>query len=217
MLYNMEIKFYGHACFSIEDAGVTIVTDPFQDDIGLKLPTLKADAVIVSHDAPAYNNVNAIEGEPRVFSWPGEYETKGVHFKCIHSFHNQKDDPEQLENNLTTIYFNSIHLCHLGAQGTKLTPEQLEKVGDVDILFIPVGGKSVLDAKKAKDVIEQIEPRIVIPMIYDTEGSNLELGSVETFVNIIGGAVEEPVDSFKVKKSELPEDNSKIVILNVAS
>ncbi len=213
----MEIKFYGHACFSIEDGGVTVVTDPFQEEIGLKLPELKADVVTVSHDAPPYNNASAVKGEPKVFSWPGEYETKGVHFKCIHSFHNQKEDEEQLENIVTIIHFNGIRLCHLGAQGTKLTPEQLEKVGDVDILFVPVGGKAALDAKKAKDVIEQIEPRVIAPMVYNTEGSKLGLGTLAEFTKIIGGTVEEAGDSFKVKKSELPDDNSKLVVLNVVS
>ena len=213
----MEIKFYGHACLSIEDSDITVVTDPFHEEIGLKLPSIKADAVIVSHDAPAYNNVAGIGGEPKVFSWPGEYETKGIHFKSIHSFHNQKDDVEQLENNITVMHFNGIRICHLGAQGTKLTPEQLEKVGDVDILLVPVGGNSVLDTKKAKEVIEQIEPRVVIPMAYDTEGSKLELGSVEEFIKVMGATPEETMDSFKVKKSELPDDNSKLIVLNVVS
>ena len=213
----MEIKFKGHACFSIEDGGVKVVTDPYQEKIGLKLGNLKADAVTVSHDADPYNNIDAVDGEPKVFSWPGEYETKGVHFKLVHSFHNAKDDAEQLENNVAVMHFNGIRLCHLGAQGTKLTPEQLEKIGDVDVLFVPVGGKGMVDAKKAKEIVEQIEPRVVIPMAYDTDGNNLDLGSVEAFKKEMGAVAEEAMDSFKVKRSELPEDNSKIVILNVVS
>ncbi len=213
----MEIKFYGHACFSIEDGGVTVVTDPFQEEIGLKLPKLSADAVTVSHNAAPYNNVDAIEGGPKVFSWPGEYETKGIHFKMIHSFHNQKEDKEQMENNIVVINWANIRLCHLGAQGTKLTPEQLEQVGEVDILFVPVGGKGCLDTKKAKEVIEQIEPRVVIPMCYNTDGSKLELNSRDAFLSVMGTKTDEPADSFKVKRSELPEDNSKMVVLNVSA
>ena len=213
----MDIKFYGQACFSIEDSGFTVVTDPFQEEIGLKVPDLKANVVTVSHDSPAHNNAASVGGSPKIFSWPGEYETGGVHFKCIHSFHNPKEDEEQLENNITVIHFNGIRLCHLGAQGTKLTPEQLEQVGDADILFIPVGGKGCIDSKKAKEVVEQIEPRIIVPMIYDTEGSKLGLGTLEDFLKVMGGSAEEAVDVFKVKKSELPEDNSKLVVLNVSA
>ncbi|MBU0705608.1 MBL fold metallo-hydrolase [Patescibacteria group bacterium] len=211
----MEIKFYGHACFSVTEGGVTLVTDPFQEEIGLKLPTLSADAVTVSHNASPYNNVDAVEGDPKVFSWPGEYETRGIHFKMIHSFHNQKEDKEQLENNITVINWANIRLCHLGAQGTKLTPEQLEQVGEVGILFVPVGGKGCLEPKKAKEVIEQIEPRIIIPMCYNTEGSKLDLNSRDAFLSVMGAKADEPLDSFKVKRSELPEDNSKLVVLNV--
>jgi len=211
----MEIKFHGQAGFSIEDKGVKVVTDPFQEEIGLKLPTLTADAVTISHNAPAHNNVDAVEGDPKLFSWPGEYETKGIHFKLIHSFHNQKDDKEQLENNVAVIHWGNIRLCHLGAQGTKLTPEQLEQVGDVDILFVPVGGKACLDPKKAKEVVEQVEPRVVIPMCYDTDGSKLGLGELETFISVMGSKPEEAVDVYNVKRSELPEDNSKLVVLNV--
>ncbi|MDH5596554.1 MAG: MBL fold metallo-hydrolase [Candidatus Peregrinibacteria bacterium] len=212
----MEIKFYGHACFSIQDDGVTVVTDPFNENIGLKLPKLSADAVTVSHNADAYNNVDAVSGDPKVFSWPGEYETKGIHFKLVHSFHNSKDDAEQLENNISVMHFGGIRLCHLGAQGTKLTPEQLEQAGDVDILFVPVGGKGMVDAKKAKEIVEQVEPRVIVPMAYDTEGSKLELGSLADFLKVMGASGEEVLPSFKVKRSELPEDNSKVVVLDVA-
>lgn len=213
----MEIKFHGQACFSISDGGVTIVTDPFKEKIGLKLPKLTADALTISHDSEAHNNVEGMEGDPKVFSWPGEYETKGIHFKLIHSFHNQKDDKEQRENNVAVIHWGGIRLCHLGAQGTKLTPEQLEQVGDVDILFVPVGGKECLDPKKAKEVVEQIEPRVIIPMCYDTENNNLDLGSLDAFLTVMGSKVDEPMDSFKVKRSDLPEDNSKLLVLNVTA
>ncbi|MBN2306611.1 MBL fold metallo-hydrolase [Candidatus Peregrinibacteria bacterium] len=212
----MEIKFYGHTCFSISENGTTVITDPFQEEIGLKLPKLLAEAVTVSHNAPPYNNVDAIEGGPKVFSWPGEYETNAIHFKMIHSFHNQKEDKEQLENNIAVIHWGNIHLCHLGAQGTKLTPEQLEQVGEVDILFIPVGGKGCLEPKKAKEVIEQIEPRVIIPMCYDTPGSKLHLEELDTFLSAMGAKAEESLKSYIVKRSELPEDNSKLVVLNVS-
>jgi len=213
----MEIKFYGHACFSVTEGGITVVTDPFQEEIGLKMPKLSADAVTVSHNAPPHNNVDAIEGDPKIFSWPGEYETKGIHFKLIHSFHNPKEDKEQLENSISVINWGNIRLCHLGAQGTKLTPEQLEQVGEVDILFVPVGGKGCLEPKKAKEVIEQIEPRVVIPMCYDTSGSKLGLGDLESFLSVMGAKAEEPIDIFTVKRSELPEENSRLVVLTVSA
>ncbi len=210
----MQIKFYGHACFSIKEGDFTVVTDPYGEGCGLKLPGLKANVVTVSYKDAYHSNTGAIEGEPRVFSWPGEYETSRYPFKGIASFHNQKEDEEQKENTIFTVDIKGIRLCHLGVLGTKLTPEQLEQIGDVDILFVPVGGKQAIDAKKAKEVVEQIEPRVIIPMIYDTEGSNCGLGAAEPFLSEMGSQGGEPIDAFDVKRSELPDEMSKVVVIS---
>lgn len=212
----MDIKFYGQGCFSIEDKGVVVLTDPYSEEIGLKLPSLKADVVTISQDSPASNHVKGLPGEPRVFSWPGEYETKGVHFRCIHSF-GPEIESGLTENIITLIHFNGIKLCHLGNQAQKLTEEQLEQMGDVDVLFVPVGNKAGLGAKKAKEVIEQIEPRVIIPMLYETPGNALGLEPLSAFLSAMSAKPEEPVDTFKFKKSDLPEDTSRLVIINPSS
>ncbi|NIV10375.1 MBL fold metallo-hydrolase, partial [Candidatus Saccharibacteria bacterium] len=82
----MQINFHGHACFSIKDGDTVVVTDPYDESTGLKLPNLEANVVTVSHKHPCHSNVTAVQGEPRVFSWPGEYETAGIYFSGISSF-----------------------------------------------------------------------------------------------------------------------------------
>ena len=210
----MKIKFHGNACFTINDKDFTIVTDPHEK---LAEGGLSANLITVSHNDSGHNNKDAVSGDPRVFSWPGEYETGGVHLKGISSFHNTKDDIEQKENTVFKIVLNGIHICHLGGLGTKLTPEQLEEISDVDILFIPVGGKETIDAKKAKEVIEQIEPRVIIPMVYCNEDNNCGLGPVQPFLSEMGAQNIEALDEFILKRSELPDDASKIVILNASN
>lgn len=210
----MQISFHGHACFSIKNGDNTLVTDPYDDSLGLKLPELKSTIVTVSRKHPHHNNSQAVQGEPKVFNWPGEYETAGIHLMGISSFHNAKDDKEQLENTIFKIKWNGINFCHLGSLGTKLTPEQTEAVGDIDILFVPVGGKEVIDAKKAKEVIEQIEPRVIIPMMFNTEGSTAGLDPLEPFLSEMGAQTTERLESFTLKRSELPDDSSKVVVLN---
>ena len=209
----MEIKFYGHACFSVENKEVSVVLDPFSDSIGLIPPSIEADVVVVSSDDPAHNNASSLQGEPRVFDWPGEYEIGGVHFHMIHSFRTLEKAEKQIENNITIIHFNGIRLCHLGAQARPLTEGQVEQIGDIDILFVPVGGESTLDAKAAKKMLEEIEPRIVIPMMYSTEGNQTKLGPVSDFLSEMGVQPEESPASFKFKKSELPEDTTKVIVL----
>ncbi len=211
----MKIQYHGHACFSITEGKVTVVTDPYSDKTGMKLPALTANAVTTSHDDEAFNNVGAVKGSPVILNWPGEYEASGIYFKGIHSFHNPKEDKEQLENTVFTINFNDIRFCHLGAQGTKLTPEQLEQVGDVDILFVPVGGKLTVDAKKAKEIVEQIEPRVTIPMMYHADGSKLGLAPIKEFLGLMGADATQALDEFTAKKSDMPEDTSKVVVLNM--
>ncbi len=206
----MKINFHGNACFTIKEGDFTMATDPHDK---LKEPLL-AGAVTVSNKDPGHSHLEGISGEPKVFNWPGEYETGGVHMKGIATFHNAKEDTEQKENTVFKIEMNGIHLCHLGALGTKLTPEQLEQIGDVDILFIPVGGEESIDTKKAKEVIEQIEPRIVIPMTYCVDDDQCGLGPLQPFLSEMGAQNVEPLDEFTLKRSELPDDSSKIVVLN---
>lgn len=209
----MQIKFHGHSCFSIKEGDSTIVTDPYDESTGLKSPNINAKVVTVSYNHPHHSNSKAISGEPKVFDWPGEYETSGIHIKGVTSFHNPKEDNEQKENTIFKIDLNGINLCHLGSLGTKLTPEQLEKIGDVDILFVPVGGKESIDAKKAKEVIEQIEPRLIIPMAYNTEGSKCGFDELGLFLSQMGAEGAESTDTFVLKRSELPEDASKVVVI----
>ena len=210
----MKIKFHGNSCFSINDKDFNIVTDPHDK---LADDSLSANVITVSQNNSNHKNTNAVSGEPKVFNWPGEYETGGIHLKGISSFHNPKEELEQKENTVFKIILNGIHICHLGNLGTKLIPEQLEEVSDVDILFIPVGGKETIDAKKAKEVIEQIEPRVIIPMAYCNEDDNCGLGPVQPFLSEMGAQNTESLDEFILKKSELPDDASKIVVLNVTS
>ena len=207
----MKINFYGNACFSIKDGDFTIVTDP-HDKLS---KSLKGNVVTVSNKDPEHSNVKAVEGEPKIFNWPGEYETAGVHMQGIASFHDPKDAKEQKENTVFKIELNGTHLCHLGALGTALTAEQIEEIGDVDILFLPVGGSNTVNAKKAKEIIEQIEPRVIIPMSYCDENNECNIDQVKPFLTEMGSKVEEPLDEFVVKKSEMPDDSTRILVLNV--
>lgn len=210
----MQIQFHGHTCFSIEEDGVTLLFDPYNDSIGLKPVEPKANIVSVSWKEAPYNMSTENDTGTKVLDWPGEYEVHGVHFKRIAAILNVEESDKPIENTLTVVHWGKINLCHLGVQAEKLNEEQLEQIGEVDILFVPVGGVPLLDPKKAKQVVEQIEPRIVIPMAYHTEGSSLGLKPVSEFLSEMGASGTEEMEIFKVKRSELPEDNSKVVLLS---
>lgn len=214
----MEIIWHGQSCFTIKGKNATIVLDPYHEEIGLKLPQLKADIVLVSHDHFDHNNVEAVEGEYKLFNSPGEYERLGVTILGIEAFHYSKNDEEEAKKRGKITIFaldvDGFKICHLGDLGHKLTSDLLEAIGDVDILMVPVGGKFTIDAEKAVEVVEQIEPRVIIPMHYKIPGNTTEIDTNEKFLKEVGvaGAVE--IDKFSVKAvTDLPDDKTDYVVL----
>jgi L-ascorbate metabolism protein UlaG (beta-lactamase superfamily) len=214
----MMISYLGQSCFKLQDKlgpeGVTLVTDPFGKDLGLKVPNFEADIVIISHDHSDHNNAGALRGTPFVIDMPGEYDVKGVMVQGIDTFHDNKKGEERGKNIVYRIEMDDLTIVHLGDLGHVLTDEQLEQLDGVDILMIPVGGKYTIDAKAAVEVIGQLEPRIVIPMHYKMDGSKADLDSVEKFVKELGVQPRNE-EKLKISKKDLPAEGMDLVILSV--
>lgn len=209
----MQITWLGHACFKIQGKEATIITDPYEKKVGLKLPQLNADIVTVSHDHYDHNNSTAIHNEPFVIDTPGEFEVKRVFIHGIHSWHDEKEGADRGNNTIFVFDFEDIKIAHLGDLGTTLSDTQLERLERVDILMIPVGGTYTIDAKQAAAVVNQIEPRIIIPMHYKIPGLTLKLAAVDAFCNEMGVKKNGPEEKLKISKKELPAEESRVVIL----
>jgi len=213
----MIISWQGHSCFKIQDKigaeGVTLVTDPFSKNIGLKVPNFEADIITVSHDHHDHNNVSALRANPFVINLPGEYDIKGVLVEGIQSNHDDQGGKKLGNNIIFRIEMEDISIVHLGDLGDVLNTKQLEKLNGTDILLIPVGGKYTLDAKKAVEVIGQIEPRIVIPMHYKTKDLKIDLNDLEPFIKELGL---KPIyeEKLKISKKDLPAEDTELVILS---
>jgi len=210
----MEIKFLGHSSFMIKGNKQVIVTDPYDDKVG-KFPSVKADIVTCSHDHHDHHAVDKVDGNPKVIDFPGEYEIGGTFIEGIPTFHDGSQGSERGENIVFSFYMEDIHVVHLGDLGHKLNDEQLDKIGDVDILMIPVGGVYTIDAAQAQDVIEEIEPRIVIPMHYQMEGIDISGGiaPVTGFLKAMGVGEPKTEESLKISKATLPQEGMDIVVL----
>ncbi len=216
----MKITWAGQACFQIvvsngKDHEATVVVDPFDEKVGLKVPHFSADILLVSHNHPDHNNIGAIKGEPFLIQNPGEYEVKGVFVQGIESFHDDSEGKERGKNTIYTIEAEDMRLCHLGDFGQKqLTDEQLDLIGRVDILMIPVGGTFTIDSSEAAKVIGQIEPKIVVPMHYGLPGMKFDLDGVDKFLKAMGKNNVEPQEKLTIKSSALPKDGAmEIVVL----
>ena len=212
----MKITWHGQSCFKIVAKNTTIITDPFSKDIGLKPPHVEADIVTVSHNHPDHNNVSALRGTPFVVDSPGEYELKGTVILGIDSFHDNKEGHERGINTIFIIEAEDMRVCHLGDLGQKeLTDEQLDKIEEVDILMIPIGGVYTIDSEEAALIINQIEPRIVIPMHYRIPGLNIKLQAADAFLKEMG-AEKQVVDQLAIKKNDLPkEEEMKVVVMKI--
>ncbi len=212
----MIITWQGHSCFKIQDKigpdGVTLVTDPFNKETGLKVPNFEADIVTVSHNHADHNNVAALRGNPFIIDCAGEYDFKGILVEGIDSFHDGVQGKDKGANTIYRIEVEDISIVHLGDLGDVLDNAQLEKLAGTDILLIPVGGKYTLDAKKAVEVISQIEPRIVIPMHYKIDGLKYDIDAVDKFVKEIGVAPSYE-EKLKISKKDLPQEDMELVIL----
>jgi len=142
----MTINWYGQSLFEIitvpeKNGPVKIIIDPFGESTGLKIPKLEADILIISHQHEDHNNKKAVSGNFCLIECPGEYEIKNVFIQGIQSFHDDAEGKERGENTIFTVESEGLRLCHLGDLGQKeLTDEQLEKIGEIDVLMIPVGG-----------------------------------------------------------------------------
>ncbi len=218
----MEITWYGLSCFRIREAGITVVCDPYDKEIGLSLPKLRADIVTSSHDRPGHSAVDRVAGEPKVLTGPGEYEVKNVFLTALATYHrHQKGEPA--ERNVAFFFeFGDLTVGHLGDIGEVPSQSEIEElnIGEVDILLVPVGGGQTLDPTRAVEIVGMLEPRLVIPMHYRHAGLAPEIGDqlepVDKFLKELGVAIPDPVDLLKVTKSSLPEE-TQVVLLNLAS
>jgi len=216
----MEITWYGHSCFRLTERNyATVVTDPFDSkSIGYDSLRLKSDIVTVSHDAPGHSNTDAVKGVSHVIDGPGEFEIGGVFITGVQSdsaSSGKKKDKNNESTPRNTVYvfdYDGITVAHLGDLNVTPTQSEIESLGTVNVVLIPVGGGGGLNAAKAAEVISLIEPNLVIPMHYSTPASKLSLDSLNKFIKEMGLSKPEAQPSLKVSRSSLPNETHVVVL-----
>jgi len=211
----MEITWYGHSCFRITERGQTaVVCDPYDSQYtGYPSLKLKADIVTVSHESPSHSYVKAVKGEPYIINGPGEYEIGGVFITGLRTDHHKNRENGQPVNTLYLIDFGGINIVHLGDMLQVPSQAEVESLGPVHIALVPVGGTGSLSAAKASEAISLFEPNIVIPMHYQTTGTNLKLDPIGKFLKEMGLSEVETMPSLKVTSvAALPEETQVIVL-----
>jgi len=208
----MRIYWLGHSCFNIlSEDGLSILTDPFDSQVGYRLPNVRADIVTVSHDHHDHNHVAPVKGNPVVVRGPGRHAVRGIDFKGIETYHDGSCGRLRGSNTVFCFQIEGTRICHLGDLGHTLIPDDVSSIGSVDLLFIPVGGIYTIDALGAHEVIGQLRPRIVVPMHYQTEDLSFELNEVDDF--ILNRDSEGPLDCLQLRAGRLEKEETRIVLL----
>jgi L-ascorbate metabolism protein UlaG (beta-lactamase superfamily) len=200
----MDISWLGHSCFRLKGNHATVITDPYSPDVGYSLGKTTARIVTVSHPHPDHSYIQGIGGQPKVVSRPGEYEIGGVLVIGIATFHDDEGGKKRGKNTAFLMEIDEISVCHLGDLGHVLTGEQVEEIDNVDVLLLPVGGVTTINASKAAEVVRQLEPKVVIPMHYKTPALKMELEPVDRFLKEIGAKQLDPLPKLSLTKSSLP-------------
>lgn len=212
----MEIKYLSHSSFLIKTKDAKIVMDPFDPKFtGIKFSKQEADIVTISHAHKDHSHTDLIEGEPLILTWPGQFEKKGVRIWGFSSFHDKVEGKERGENVMYKLESEGISILHCGDLGTALTDAQLDEVGDVHILLVPVGGTYTITADEAIHLIKKVEPAIVIPMHYGRLGvaELSDLAPLDEFLKKMGIAQAEPLEKLVVKKEDFDIDVAMRVVV----
>jgi L-ascorbate metabolism protein UlaG (beta-lactamase superfamily) len=214
----MKVKWLGHSCFLITSKeGIRVIADPYAVGEGINYSPIKesADIVVVSHGHGDHNNVSAVRGKPEVIKGVGKKSAKGIQFRGVATYHDASQGKQRGPNTVFCFTLDEIKICHLGDLGHLLSPGQINEIGGVDILFIPVGGFYTIDAAEASKVCEQLKPKIIIPMHFRTPKCAYPIANVEDFLK--GKKNARKLDSSKVEfeLEKLPA-TTEIVVLKPA-
>ncbi len=209
----MEIMWVGYSCFRLKGKNTTIITDPFPPGLGYSAGKLSANIVTMSHDHPNHSHAEGVTGEHRVISSPGEYEIGGVLIIGVSTFHDAENGSRLGKNTVFAIEVDDITICHLGDLGNPLSSNQIEEIGNIDVLLVPVGGGNTINFSQAASLVRAMEPKLVIPMHYKTPDLNKEMDTADKFLKEMGVAEAAPQPKITVTKSSLPP-TTQVVLLN---
>ena len=182
----MEITWLGHSCFRLKGAHATVITDPVSPELGYTLGKVTARIVTVSHSHPGHSYVQGVGGDPRIINGPGEYEISSVFIIGMATYHDGEEGRNRGKNTIYFLEIDGVKIVHLGDLGHALGAGSVEEIGDVDVLLVPVGGVSTINAAQAAETVRRLEAKIVVPMHYKTPVLKRELDSIDRFLKEMG-------------------------------
>lgn len=205
----MDIQFYGANCLSFGSRGVRVVVDDNLADLGAKSVTKPGDIVLFTgaHGSPSVVPKLLVDG-------PGEYEVSDVSIYGI-AARGHMDEADAHTATMYKVLTRELSIFIPGHIYPELSDEQLENIGMIDVMFIPVGGSGyTLDPIGALKIIKKIEPKIIIPTHYDTKGINYPVPQQELQHALHELAMEpkETTSKLKLKATDIGDAMQLIVL-----
>lgn len=211
----MVITHHGGQCFKVTFGDLTLVFDPIAKGANLPPVRFGADIALVSRDHADMNGIEEVTyGDKKPFSvtGPGEYERQGIVIQGFlsKSKYGLAKGQEEAVNTIYSVELEDMNLVHLGALADEeLSKEARENVGEIDVLFVPVGGDGVLSPAKAHELAVSLEPKIIIPMHWSGIGAPKAL---EAFLKAAGNG-SDTVDKLTLKKKDLIGRDGSIIVI----
>ncbi len=201
----MDLVYLGHSSFRLHDSGMVVVTDPFPQSLGIRIDTRPAAVLTISNSHPNHSAAESVGGEAKVFRTPGEYEYNGIVVRGVMT-PLPPGVPQGQRNVAYTIEMSGVNVCHLGDLALPMTTRQVDELKPVDVALVPAGGHCTISLDQALQTIQDLDPRIVIPMHYAHGQTGAALDGPETFLRLLGQDAPQPQPRLVVTTGNLPAD-----------
>ncbi len=213
----VEIIWHGHACFELRGENVTVVTDPFGGMVGLPIPKAEADLVLCSHGHGDHDHHKPVKAKDGVVEkeFVGEKTFKGIPVKGIATFHDEEKGGKRGTNSIYVFMIDGISFCHVGDLGHDLSSEEIKQIGEIDVIFIPVGGFFTIGPDVATSIVSKLNPKVVFPMHYKAPGMASIFDALSTVDDYISGKENIKTigaSSTTITKEDLPKETTTIVL-----
>ncbi|MFC1925946.1 MBL fold metallo-hydrolase [Chloroflexota bacterium] len=211
----MKIKWLGHASFLItSDKGLKIITDPYSVGGGISYKKIEesADIVTVSHKHGDHDNVASVKGKPAVVDVLGKKSVKGIEFLGIPSYHDDAGGKQRGKNTIYRFTVDGIKICHMGDLGQQLDASQINEIGEVDVLLLPIGGHFTVDARGANKISNKLKPKVVIPMHYKTAKCEYPIAGIDEFIEVRIIVSQLDTAEVELEKDRLPGETQTVIL-----